>query len=78
MSNAGAAAATANDDYCRDYLPPSVLEQLQAGAFRSLMAHLQERSDQVSNMALMTTAGFCRNCIAKVSTIKNTTILHDG
>jgi hypothetical protein len=60
-----------DEDYCRDYLPPSVLEKLQAGAFRSLVAHLQQRSDEVSNMALMTTSGFCRNCLAKVSHKRN-------
>jgi uncharacterized protein len=40
--------------------------QLEAAAFRSLVAHLQERSDSVSNMDMMTTTGFCRNCLAKV------------
>lgn len=36
----------------------------EAAAFRSLLAHLQERSD-VQNIDLMTLAGFCRNCLAK-------------
>ena len=54
-------------DYCRDYLPPNVVEKLQAGAFRQLCQHLQERSDQVQNIELMTLSGFCRNCLAKVS-----------
>ncbi len=40
---------------------------LEAGAFRSLCMHLAERSDAVQNIDLMTVAGFCRNCLAKVS-----------
>jgi hypothetical protein len=43
-----------------------LLQQLQAGAFRSLCQHLQMHSDQVSNMDLMAVSGFCRNCLAKV------------
>ena len=42
-------------------------EKIEAHAFRSLVRHLQERSDVVSNLDLMTTGGFCRNCLAKVS-----------
>jgi len=38
--------------------------QAEAAAFRSLIAHLQERSD-VQNIDLMTLAGFCRNCLSK-------------
>jgi hypothetical protein len=38
--------------------------QVEAAAFRSLIAHLQERSD-VQNIDLMTLAGFCRNCLSK-------------
>lgn len=41
--------------------------RLEAGAFRSLLQHLSERSDVVQNIDVMTTAGFCRNCLAKVS-----------
>jgi predicted N-formylglutamate amidohydrolase len=37
-------------------------EQLEAAAFRRLVAHLRERSD-VQNIDLMTLAGFCRNCL---------------
>jgi len=55
------------DDYCRDYLPANITEKVEAGAFRCLCRHLQERSDVVSNMELMTLSGFCRNCLAKVS-----------
>ena len=36
----------------------------EAAAFRSLVAHLQARSD-VQNIDLMTLAGFCRNCLSK-------------
>jgi hypothetical protein len=56
-----------NNDYCNTHLPPHILEKLQAGAFRSLCQHLQERSDEVQNIDLMTLGGFCRNCLAKAS-----------
>ena len=46
-------------------LPPSVRTKLEAGAFASLCAHLQDRSDAVQNIDLMTLSGFCRNCLAK-------------
>ena len=36
----------------------------EAGAFRTLVAHLQERTD-VQNIELMNLAGFCRNCLAR-------------
>jgi hypothetical protein len=38
--------------------------ELEAAAFRTLLAHLRERSD-VQNIDLMNLAGFCRNCLAK-------------
>lgn len=38
--------------------------ELEAAAFRRLLAHLQERTD-VQNIELMILAGFCRNCLAK-------------
>jgi len=38
--------------------------ELKADAFDSLTVHLQ-RNASVQNMAIMTTAGFCRNCLAK-------------
>lgn len=38
--------------------------ELEAAAFRRLVAHLQERPD-VQNIDLMNLAGFCRNCLAK-------------
>lgn len=38
--------------------------EIEAAAFRALVAHLQKRSD-VQNIDLMNLAGFCRNCLAK-------------
>ena len=37
--------------------------ELEAAAFRRLLEHLRHRSD-VQNIDLMTSAGFCRNCLA--------------
>lgn len=37
--------------------------ELEAAAFRRIVAHLRERSD-VQNIDLMELAGFCRNCLA--------------
>ena len=37
-------------------------EQLEAAAFRRLVAHLRARTD-VQNIDLMIQAGFCRNCL---------------
>ena len=36
--------------------------ELEAAAFRRLVAHLGERTD-VQNIDLMALAGFCRNCL---------------
>lgn len=38
--------------------------QLEAAAFRRLVAHLRERVD-VQNIDLMNLAGFCRNCLSR-------------
>lgn len=38
--------------------------ELEAAAFRRLLAHLQEHTE-VQNIDLMNLAGFCRNCLAK-------------
>ena len=38
--------------------------ELEAAAFRSLVAHLRERTD-VQNIDLMELAGFCRNCLSR-------------
>lgn len=37
--------------------------EIDAAAFRRLVAHLRERTD-VQNIDLMIHAGFCRNCLA--------------
>ena len=37
--------------------------ELEAAAFRRLVAHLRERHD-VQNIDLMILAGFCRNCLS--------------
>ena len=59
------ASSTDHSNYVEDFLPPSIVEKLEAGAFQSLCTHLRERSDQVQNIDLMTISGFCRNCLAK-------------
>ncbi|WP_343031167.1 DUF1244 domain-containing protein [Roseospira navarrensis] len=38
--------------------------EIEAAAFRSLVAHLQWRTD-VQNIDLMALSGFCRNCLWK-------------
>lgn len=38
--------------------------ELEAAAFRTLVAHLRERTD-VQNIDIMNLAGFCRNCLAR-------------
>ena len=38
--------------------------ELEAAAFRRLLAHLDQRKD-VQNIDLMIQAGFCRNCLSK-------------
>ena len=38
--------------------------EIEAAAFRRLVAHLRERTD-VQNIDLMNLAGFCRNCCSK-------------
>ena len=38
--------------------------EIEAAAFRRLVAHLRERTD-VQNIDLMELAGFCRNCLSK-------------
>ncbi len=37
--------------------------ELEAAAFRKLVAHLREHTD-VQNIEMMNLAGFCRNCLA--------------
>jgi len=38
--------------------------ELEAAAFRKLVAHLRDRPE-VQNIDLMNLAGFCRNCLSK-------------
>ena len=38
--------------------------ELEAAAFRKLVAHFRERTD-VQNIDLMNLSGFCRNCLSK-------------
>lgn len=38
--------------------------ELEAAAFRRLVAHLRERRD-VQNIDMMNLAGFCRNCLSR-------------
>ena len=45
-------------------MTPAEQTELDAAAFRRLVAHLRERTD-VQNIDLMNLAGFCRNCLAK-------------
>jgi hypothetical protein len=45
-------------------MSPETRRDLEAAAFRSLVAHLQQRTD-VQNIELMNLAGFCRNCLSK-------------
>ena len=45
-------------------ITPSQQTEIEAAAFRRLLAHLDERKD-VQNIDLMILAGFCRNCLSK-------------
>jgi hypothetical protein len=45
-------------------LDPKTQTELEAAAFRKLVAHLRERSD-VQNIDMMNLAGFCRNCLSR-------------
>ena len=38
--------------------------ELEAAAFRRLLAHLRDRTD-VQNIDMMTLTGFCRNCLSR-------------
>jgi hypothetical protein len=46
------------------HIDQATTAELEAAAFRSLVAHLRSRSD-VQNITLMNLAGFCRNCLAR-------------
>jgi hypothetical protein len=45
-------------------MDPQTRLELDAAAFRRLLAHLDAHKE-VQNLDLMNTAGFCRNCLAK-------------
>lgn len=45
-------------------IDPAQLEQIEAAAFRRLIAHLQQHTE-VQNIDLMILADFCRNCLSK-------------
>jgi len=45
-------------------MDPQTQLELDAAAFRRLLAHLDAHRE-VQNLDLMNTAGFCRNCLAK-------------
>ena len=66
-SSGNSSSSSSSSNYVEDHLPPAIIKKLESGAFQSLCTHLQERSDQVPNLDLMTVSGFCRNCLAKVS-----------
>lgn len=42
----------------------STTTEIEAAAFRRLLAHLDSRKD-VQNIDLMNLAGFCRNCLSR-------------
>jgi uncharacterized protein len=42
---------------------PQTTLELEAAAFRRLVAHLRNRTD-VQNIDMMNLAGFCRNCLS--------------
>ena len=44
-------------------IDPKLEVELEAAAFRRLVAHLRQRTD-AQNIDLMNLAGFCRNCLA--------------
>ena len=47
-----------------DTIDDNTRTELEAAAFRTLVAHLRERTD-VQNIDLMNLAGFCRNCLSR-------------
>jgi len=56
-------AARMNGDRDMTKIDKSLETELEAAAFRRLVAHLRERTD-VQNIDLMNLAGFCRNCLS--------------
>ena len=47
-----------------DQIDQTTRTELEAAAFRTLVAHLRKRTD-VQNLDLMNLSGFCRNCLSK-------------
>ncbi len=47
-----------------DTMDDATRTELEAAAFRGLVAHLRKRTD-VQNIDIMNLAGFCRNCLSK-------------
>ncbi|MCB1801742.1 MAG: DUF1244 domain-containing protein [Gammaproteobacteria bacterium] len=45
-------------------MTPEQQTQIEAAAWRTLVGHLQKRTD-VQNIDLMNLAGFCRNCMSR-------------
>ena len=62
-------------------IPPTTQTELEAAAFRRLVAHLRGRPD-VQNIDMMTLSGFCRNCLANwvqdAATEKGIALTKDG
>ena len=56
-------AARLEDGMGKREIEPRLAVELEAAAFRRLVAHLRERAD-AQNIDLMNLAGFCRNCLA--------------
>jgi len=59
-----AAGALIDDEVSMNELSEATRTELEAAAFRTLLAHLQKRTD-VQNIDLMILADFCRNCLSK-------------
>ncbi len=45
-------------------MDPQTRTELEAAAFRTLLAHLDKRHD-VQNIDMMNLTGFCRNCLSR-------------
>tara|TARA_B100000029_G_scaffold333778_1_gene325939 strand:+ start:50 stop:292 length:243 start_codon:yes stop_codon:yes gene_type:complete len=43
---------------------PDTKTSIESAVFRRLITHLQDRND-VQNIDIMETAGFCRNCLSR-------------
>jgi len=60
----GARGGKATKERRRETMDERTRIELEAAAFRRLVAHLRERTD-VQNIDLMNLGGFCRNCLSK-------------